>query len=297
MLSYLFSRNLKEETVTPPPGFDLIEPVGRGTFTELWKLRGRDSQRDYVLKQLRPEWCDDYSARQFLENEVQVAGQLDSPHLSRLVHSDLKAKRPSLILEWYPGISLEDYLSGGKQINAGEAVWIVRQIVDALGELERAGFAHGDLKPENILIDQMKQVRLIDLAFARKLGDYDVPNAHSTLMDEPEYLAPEALTRSKTNPLLQDIYAIGVLFYRMLTGRLPFYASGSTSFDEVLQQQREALPPTLRRFCPLATVEMVDLINRLLAKQPLRRPQSTRDLRRELIDIELSTLSTRFSIA
>ena len=198
---------------------------------------------------------------------------------------------------YYPGISLEEYLSSGKQLNAGEAVWITRQIVDALGELEAAGFSHGDLKPENILIDDLKQIRLIDLAFARKLSDHDIINAHSTLMDEPEYLAPEALTRSKTSPLLQDVYAVGVLFYRMLTGRLPFYANGSTSIEDVLQQQRETLPPTLRRFCPLATVEMVDLTNRLLAKQPLRRPQSTRELRRELIDIELSTMSSRFSVA
>ncbi|QDU82162.1 Serine/threonine-protein kinase PrkC [Polystyrenella longa] len=296
MLSYLFSRNTKE-TFTPPPGFDLIESVGRGTFTELWKLRGRDSQKDYVLKQLRTEWLNDYSARQFLENEAQVAVQIDSPHLPKLVHSELKEKHPYLIFEWFPGVSLEERLSTSKPLNAGEAVWITRQIVDALGELEAAGFAHGDLKPENILIDEFKQIRLIDLAFARKLSDHDVINAHTTLMDEPEYLAPEALTRSRTNPLLQDIYAIGVLFYRMLTGRLPFYAQGETSFEDVLQQQRESLPPTLRRFCPLATVEMVDLSNRLLAKQPLRRPQSTGELARELIDIELSTMSTRFSVA
>ncbi|MEZ6044498.1 MAG: serine/threonine-protein kinase [Planctomycetaceae bacterium] len=296
MLSYLFSRSNKD-AVTPPPGFELIEAVGRGTFTELWKLRGKDSGREYVLKQLRSEWVGDYSANQFLENESQVVSQLDSPHLPKLIHSDFKGKRPHLIFEWYAGTNLEDYLALGRQLNAGEAVWVTRQIVDALGELESAGFAHGDLKPENILINEEKEVRLIDLAFARKLNDHDVINAHSTLMDEPEYLAPEALTRSKTNPLLQDIYAIGVLFYRMLTGRLPFYGHGETSIEEVMQQQREALPPTLRRFCPLATVEMVDLTNRLLAKQPLRRPQTTRELRRELIDIELSTMSTRFHVA
>ena len=97
MLSYLFSRN--KETVTSPPGFELVEAVGRGTFTELWKLRGRESQRDYVLKQLRPEWAQDYSAKQFLENEAQVVGQIDSPCLPKLVHSDLKGKRPCIIRE------------------------------------------------------------------------------------------------------------------------------------------------------------------------------------------------------
>jgi serine/threonine-protein kinase len=113
-------------------------------------------------------------------------------------------------------------------------------------------------------------------------------------MGTPEYMAPESLTKTLSPPVAKDVYSLGVTLFRMLTGRLPF--SGDTP-AALAALQRQSRPPLARHYRPEIPRELADLVGRMLAKQPIRRPQNLRSLVREMVDLELLLISTELNEA
>jgi serine/threonine protein kinase len=285
------------ETVRPtdlslPRGFEPVELAGIGAFAEVWKVTEISTGRTCALKRLRPERCDEPIARQLISNESQACQAVTSRHLLKLLWSEAHASVPYLVFEWTEGRTLEDELHVEERLSLRRAVWIARQTADGMRDLECAGLAHGDIKPQNIFITHHGEVKLLDLGFVRPI----LPAAGKTTVDDfagtPDYLAPESLTPGVTQPVMKDMYSLGITLYRMLTGRLPFVGNGASA---VLVQQRQSKPTLLRRFRPEAPRELTDLIGRLLAKQPFRRPQDLRTLIREFVELELILLSSEIA--
>ena len=274
-----------------PPGFGAVALAGRGSFAEVWQVRDRETGCLYALKRLQAQWRDNPAANRLLHTETQVGQAVRSPYVVRVVRSEPSGDSPYTILEWVDGVSLEQRLSGGQRLPVGQAVWIARQCALGLTALEQAGYSHGDVKPANIFLTAGGPVKLIDLGFARAAEGSRTRSRDNPMMGTPEYLAPETLSRAPANPVTGDMYSLGVTLFRMLTGRLPFAAEAPA---EILRHQRQSKPPLLRRWCPEAPRELAGLVNRLLAKQPIRRPRSLSALVEELIRLELMTLGDRF---
>lgn len=271
-----------------PSGFEPVELAGMGAFAEVWKVVETGTGRTCALKRLRPERSDDSTARQLLANEWQAFQAVSSRHLFKLVRSEHRAHVPYLVFEWIDGKTLEEELREEERLSLRRAVWIARQTADGMRDLESAGLAHGDIKPQNIFITLGGEVKLLDLGFVRSIAPARERSAWDGLAGTPEYLAPESLSRGVMQPVVKDMYSLGVTLYRMLTGRLPF---GGDTASDVLLQHRQARPPIVRRYRPEAPRELSDLVGRLLAKQPFRRPQDLRSLIRELVELELILLS------
>ncbi len=273
-----------------PMGYEAVAPAGRGSFSEVWQVRDRETGRRYALKRLQAQWQDDPTANRLLSSEAHVGQAVSSPHVVRVIHFEPNGQRPYAILEWLDGTTLEQRLSGGRRLPIGLAVWIARQCVLGLTALEQAGFSHGDVKPANMFVTPSGLVKLIDLGFAREVGQSWRDSRNHLMTGTVEYLAPETLARGPSNLVTSDMYSLGVSLFRMLTGRLPFEAELP---GEVLRRQRQSKPPLLRRWRPEAPRELAGLVSRLLAKQPVRRPESLCALVEELICLELVTLSDR----
>lgn len=281
------------QVMLPPDGYQLLHSAGRGSFSEIWKARDR-SGRLYALKQLKPVWREDVTARHLLENEARIATATESEHVVRLEHSVSDADRLCLVLEWLDGQTLEARLADGRPLPLGTAVWIGRQTAQGLNDLAIAGFAHGDVKPANIFVTREGDAKLIDLGFACPLRADRIEAERTVATGTAEYMAPEILAGDRARPTARDIYSLGITLFRMISGRLPFQDATTAG---VLKLQRQAKPPGLQTLRPEAPAKLCELVAAMLAKQPVRRPCSYADIVRELIELELALLPQRVRAA
>jgi serine/threonine-protein kinase len=272
-----------------PPGIEVIALAGTGGFCEVWKVRSLKEGATFALKRLKPDWRSNAAARKLLGNEARVAAAVKSRNVLSAASTQTANVEVSALFEWLEGESLESRLGARGQIPVETTVWVARQCVQGLLALEQAGFSHGDIKPANIFLASSGDVKLVDLGFARSTG-IKPSDASKVLTGTAEYMAPESLSRLDSPPIAKDVYSLGITLFRMLTGELPFVADTTA---DVLQLQRTARPPQLRRRCPEVPSEFAQVVQQMLAKQPIRRPTCLRDLVRTLIDFELNLFPQR----
>jgi serine/threonine-protein kinase len=234
----------------------------------------------YAIKTPAADCAAHDLTRALLRRESAVAAGLSHPHLTSTLGSDLRATRPYLVLPYLEGITVRRLLGEREtarfvpRLAAGYALWIARQLAVALGALHAAGWLHGQVRPEHAIVSPQGHATLIDLSQTRRL-DSDECAAGIALLC-PAYAPPEAfLTRGRLSAA-SDIYSLGILLFELLTGHLPFVASGPKQWAACHLRQ---LPPDLRSFAPVVSLSAGQLVRRMLAKEPLRRPTAA-----ELVD-------------
>ena len=177
-----------------------------------------------------------------------------------------------LVMPSLEGTTLRARLSTGELLDVPTALWIVRQVAEALDALEAAGWVHGDVKPENIFVSSEGHATLLDLGFARR-SDEAAQTAERGVMGTAAYLAPERLAAPAEADIRGDIYSLGAVLFESLAGRPAF--EGDTLAD-LLRRQRQSAPPNLLKLVPQLPPDAAWLVRRMLAKDPLRRPQTPR---------------------
>ena len=169
------------------------------------------------------------------------------------------------------------------------ALWIVRQATEALDALHTAGWMHGDVKPSNLLLSAEGHVTLLDLGFARRPTEVGSV-VQRCVMGTCHYLAPEMITSALRADIRSDIYSLGAMLFEMLAGRPPFE---SDDLAELARQHQQSRAPELRRLAPQVPGGVTWLVRQMLAKEPLRRPQSPRELIGRLVALEIATFGER----
>lgn len=265
------------------------ETLHDGPLTVVFRARPiAGGEAAYVLKRLQPHWVDDPRAVAMLKREAIVGQTVHHRNLVPVLDAGLDHEPYYVVTPLLEGHTLETLLVGQPRPALAQALWIVRQVADALNALDAAGWMHGDVKPSNIIVSPRGHVTLIDLGFARRRdemrGETDRP-----LPGTPHYMAPEMLISRLRPDARSDLYSLGTVLYRMLAGRLPFDGDAAT----VLAQQLQGRPPALRALDRSIPEEISALVQRLLAKDPLRRPNSPAELVRQLVALELAYFEDR----
>ncbi len=274
-------------------GWELVEQVSEGQLARVYRARPTDGSPDrpaaYAVKVLRPEWEHDPQAVALLAREAQLGRRISHPHLVSVLAVRVREVPRYLVMPWLDGVTLAGRLEEGDLLELPEVLWMARQMAEALDILDRLGWMHGDVKPENIMISAAGHATLLDLGFARRRRE-EVSVTDRMVAGTCAYLAPEVLTSRVRADIRSDFYSLGVVLFEALGGTLPF--SGQNPAEWIAQHQ-EAAPPDLKRLAPHLPDEVTGLVRRLLSKDPLRRPQSPRELSAQLVRLEVAAFGER----
>jgi serine/threonine-protein kinase len=238
---------------------------------------------------LRPCWQDDPQAIGLLQREALVGQSVSHPHLIPILAAPVLEPPRLLVMPWLDGASLAARLAGGQQFDVPEALWIARQTAEALDALHTAGWMHGDVSPGNIQISPSGHVTLLDLNFARR-NDEIGSAADRPIMGTCSYIAPEYLTSALRPDIRSDIYSLGVVLFQIFSGRVPYPCE---TLEQLATQHRQAKPLDLLRLAPNMPREAIQLVRRMMSNDPLRRPQTPRELIDRLVALEIATFSER----
>jgi eukaryotic-like serine/threonine-protein kinase len=299
--------------------WDLVELAAEGNLTRVYRAKPSDAPSHgsprYAIKMLRPEWEDDPRAMGLLEREALVGRSVSHPHLIPILESHLGSPPRLLVMPWLEGATLEaqlgrvrwvdrvgwvdrsaphpdaaeDCAAGLTALDLPEVLWFARQVAEGLAALDRAGWMHGDVKPSNIFVSPEGHVTLLDLGFARRTDETGSAQQRC-VTGTCNYLAPEWITSALRADIRSDIYSLGVVLFQLLCGRLPF---DGHSLAELATQHLQSAPPNLVRLAPHLPRELIELVRRMLAKDPLRRPQTLCDVVDELAALEIATFAER----
>jgi len=273
--------------------WEAVQLAAEGTLARLYRARpaGATGQHAaaYALKMLRPQWQEDPRAIHVLAREALVGRSISHPHVVAVLDARLGRAPRLVVMPWLDGATLRDHVAAGGDFDLPEALWLARQVAEGLEALHRSGWMHGDVKPSNIFISPPGHVTLLDLGFARRAGETGSAGDRC-VAGTCNYLAPEWITSALRADIRSDIYSLGVVLFELLSGRLPF---AGKDLAEVAAQHQQATPPDLRRLVPHLPRDVTDLIRRMLAKDPLRRPQTPRELIDRLAALEIATFSER----
>ncbi|NIM08970.1 MAG: protein kinase [Planctomycetales bacterium] len=270
--------------------WQLVEPLHSGHLSAAFLARptGSDNpQCHYVVKLLATEFVHDAQACQAMRQEAYVGRKVSHPHLISVLDANIRTRPYFITMPRLPGQTLRQLLAAQRNLPPSTAFWIVRQVADALIALHDFGWLHGDVKPENILVAPDGHATLLDLGFARCI-DQEGSAVDRQTMGTFNYIAPETVTSSLGSDGRSDIYSLGATLYEALSGRLPL--TGRT-LAEVASQHRQTRPTCIRSLLPQLPKAAASLVHRMLAKHPLRRPQTARELVHRLVALEIETFA------
>ncbi len=273
--------------------WELINLAAEGGLAKIFRARPAGSPPNlpasYALKMLLPAWQNNPQAVRLIEREALVGQSVSHPHLIPILFASLQQQPRFVVMPWLDGATLQQRLAAGERFDLPRILWIARQVAEALDALHCSGWMHGDVKPGNIMLSPEGHATLLDLSFARRSGDTGSA-VDRCVMGTFHYIAPEFLTSALRADIRSDIYSLGATLFRMLAGRLPF---DSADLAELASQHKQSLPPDLGRIAPHLPAEVSRLIHRMLAKDPLRRPQTPRELIETLARLEIETFTER----
>jgi serine/threonine-protein kinase len=252
--------------------YRLVRPLGRGAMGAVYEaVRLVDGAR-VAVKLVHPHLSkNDVNAARFAR-EVRLTQELDHPGIIRTFDAGLDGDGSLfLVMELLEGQTLRDRIVSA-QYTPAQAVWILTEVLRALAVAHRAGIVHRDLKPENIFLARTPEghevVKLLDFGIARELESVSVTRTETTV-GTPSYMAPEQATSAKTVGPAADVWAVGVMLYRVLTGALPF--TGDGPYEVVLRVCSTPHPPVLS-VAPDADPVLAAIVERCLEKDYRTRP-------------------------
>lgn len=270
----------------------LIGLGGMGAVYHAWHL-GID--RRVAFKILQPNLAvgDDYVVELF-EREAKLAGRLTHQNIVDVTDAGHTPDGIAyIVMEWLEGRTLDEELSRQGRFGFKRAIDIISQITSALGEAHVKRVVHRDLKPANIMLldtaDGSDRIKVLDFGIGKVIEETTANSPVSALVGTPQYASPEQLTVGSHIDGRSDIYSLGVIFYRLLGGQLPFNCS---SMGELLQMQLTAVPKPLGLIRPETPQVIENLVNGMLEKEPAARPQNALEVQARLDEIlaQLKTL-------
>ena len=264
---------MKDLTGTRLGSYEIVERLGGGGMAVVYRAVQQPLGREVALKALSPELFQDEGFVKRFETEAKTLAKLDHPNILPIYDFEVTEGVAFLTMPLIRGGTLRDILNRGP-LDTLTAWRYLREIGDGLQHAHDAGIVHRDLKPTNVLIHSDGRAMLADFGLARGAGQPTHLTTIGLAIGTPGYMAPEQVMGHEVDRRC-DIYAMGVLTFEMLTGRLPFIGSNRM---EVAYATVNAPVPSAAKLNNALPDELDQLLAKVLAKDPAQRPQTVRDL-------------------
>lgn len=264
--------------------YEIKQRLGVGGMADVFQATDTTFGRDVALKILPPEFARDPERVTRFDKEVRASAALSHPNIVQ-VHDVGDFQYEGIILKYYvmallPGGDLKEKIRNG--LGESQCLQVLLQISYALGHAHEAGFVHRDLKPENILFDSEDNAVLTDLGIAKAIGAGTKMTKTGMSIGTPHYMSPEQ-ARGRELDGRSDLYSLGVVFYEMLTGKVPYDAEDT--FAVGLSHINDPVP-----FLSEPYKKYQFIVDRLMAKLPDERYQNTIALIKDIENLQAGEL-------
>ncbi|MCY1061778.1 serine/threonine-protein kinase [Nannocystis sp. SCPEA4] len=259
--------------------FRLVSELGRGGMGAVWRAKNVHVDRDVALKLILPEVSKNPEIVARFQNEARVAARIGHPGICDILDLETSSLGPVIVMELLRGENLAERIAREGKLAPPVAIALIREALHALDAAHRAGIIHRDLKPENLFIHQPDSgpavLKLMDFGISKFIDRSGALTASGVLMGTPEYMAPEQINGAVYADARTDIWAIGAVLYKALTGSDPFTGE---AVPATLLAIITADPEPIDARVPGVSRELSAIVLRCLAKKPDDRFQSAKEL-------------------
>src|SRR5262252_2452159 len=281
--------------------YEITSELAQGGMGAVYRGRHLHLPREVVVKSIllgafSPSARDHLRAR--FRREAFVQSQLDHPNIVRVYEFFAAEENYYLVMEYVSGMSLRDLLARQGPPTPAQAVYLLKQALAALdyahdfrsqedADYRHTGVIHRDIKPANMLLDTKGKLKITDFGIVKVMGEQTGLGMTQSGFHPGtvEYMSPEQLLGLQIDAR-SDLYSLGVTFYEMLTGRLPFERSATGSDWEIRKGHIELDPPSILQIRPEVHPQLAAIIQRSLQKNPNERYQSAADFLEAVLDYE-----------
>ncbi len=257
--------------------FELVELIGKGGMSSVYKAQDRLLDRMVAIKILHPHFTEDEEYVERFRREARSVAQLSHPNIVTVIDRGEDAGRQYIVFEYVEGENLKELLERTGPMPVRDALVMALQMTRALSFAHGRGLIHRDVKPQNVLLNADGQAKMTDFGIARSI-DVQGVTITGTILGTSEYIAPEQ-ARGEQVDAQTDVYSMGVVLYELLTGGVPF--EGDNFVTVALRHVNEPVPSVLDRR-PEVPARVATAVERSMAKFPAERFQSMDELSEEL---------------
>jgi serine/threonine protein kinase len=258
--------------------FTIVKAIGHGAFSDVFLAEDPDG-RQVVLKCPHESIMGDVSTFDRFRRELEISRHLQHPGIQRPLEFTSDRSRPYMVMEYIDGETLRAMLSREKKLPVDKAVDFGQQLASAMAYAHSQGVVHRDLKPENVLVTSDGKLVVTDFGVAFMAGARRLTwRWFSTALGTPDYMSPEQI-QGKRGDARTDVYAIGVMLYEMLAGRVPWEGDNALA---VMSQHINAPVPPLHELNSSVPPPIDGIVRKCLRKDPDERYEDASSLRSDL---------------
>ncbi|MGH3079668.1 MAG: protein kinase domain-containing protein [Gaiellaceae bacterium] len=257
--------------------YELVELIGRGGMSSVWKADDRLLDRTVAIKVLHEQFTHDEEYVERFRREARSVAQLSHPNIVTVIDRGEEDGRQYIVFEYLEGENLKQVIERRGPLPVRDALLLTLQMARALSFAHDRGLIHRDVKPQNVLMNEEGQAKMTDFGIARSV-DVEGVTITGTVLGTSEYIAPEQ-ARGQRVDALTDVYSLGVVLYELLTGGVPFHGE---NFVAIALRHVNEPPPSVLERRPDCPPRVGMAIERAMAKRPEDRFGSMEELVAEL---------------
>ncbi len=261
--------------------YEIHEEIGSGGMGMVYRALDRELNEQVAIKTLRAEMLREPGLLDRFKSEIRLARHISNKHVVRTHDIGERDGVYYLTMEYVEGITVRSLLDTRGRLAVAPTLAIASQLAQSLVAAHEQGVIHRDIKPQNLLLDANGVLKVMDFGVARLRGVSTGVTEVGQLVGTPQYMAPEQLLGEDFDERV-DLFAMGVVLFECLTGRLPFEGTNVMSIIARLMRDEAPSPSSLN---PDVSEEVSALVLRLLSKEPTGRPATASDVVRQLSDV------------